>query len=645
MSDTLLRGVHLATMTTGGAPYGTVRDGAIGITGGRIAFAGPEADLPDDAQAQDERDGGGAWVFPGFVDCHTHIVFGGTRAREFEERLKGVSYEEIAKRGGGILSTVKSTRAASEEALTESALKRLKRLKADGVTTVEIKSGYGLTLEDELKMLRAARAAARQAGMSVQTTFLGAHALPPEFTGDKDGYIAHVCDVMIPAVADAGLANAVDAFCEGIAFTPDQTARVFKAAANHGLKVKLHADQLSDTSGGWLAAQHSALSADHLEYAGAATVRAMAEAGTVAVLLPGAFYALGETRRPPVEMLRAAGVPMALATDANPGSSPVLSVQLMLHMGCTLFGMTAEEAIAGITRCGAAALGLLADRGTLEVGKRADILLFDIEGPAELAYFIGGVPPREILSQGCRTQFGAAGVRHSVRTASVAVRPLFFIGPACAGQPALILLNIGRQRIKYCQDLRHCLKRPPVRCVQEDDHPVARAAVIIGDGQFGPVETAMPDHNSVLIPKDIEPKAVALLHRAWHPTGLITPNHSVLPFIRRDAIALCRKGLRIPLCIHDGNQEGAIIRHGGCHVIRGRKTSVLPAPAAGPAIIAMEFAVFVDRSGQGLRLVPAHLEGRVRHPHGAENSFCNQRREFTAQLARCKTGHIVKSLA
>ncbi len=400
MFDTLLRNVNIATMVEGGAPYGAIMDGAIGVRDGRLAFVGPTADLPDGARGQEDIDCGGMWAFPGFVDCHTHIVYGGNRAREFEERLNGVSYEEIARRGGGILSTVTNTRAASLEELTASAVKRLKRLAADGVTTVEIKSGYGLTLDDEIKMLRAAKAAAIEVGLRVRTTFLGAHALPPEFKDDKDGYIAHVCDVMIPAVAKEGLADAVDAFCEGIAFSPAQTARVFDAAKAHGIRVKLHADQLSDLSGGALAANYQALSADHLEYASAESVRAMTDAGTVAVLLPGAFYVLQETKRPPVEMMRQASVRMALATDANPGSSPVLSLQLILHMGCTLFGMTPEEALQGITINGARALGLEAELGTLEMGKQADILLFDISEPAELAYYVGGVPPHRIITAG-----------------------------------------------------------------------------------------------------------------------------------------------------------------------------------------------------------------------------------------------------
>lgn len=394
MFDRLYTNVNIAAMTKGGSPYGTIKDGAIGVKDGRLAFVGLEADLPASHGAEPE-DCGGRWVFPGFIDCHTHIVFGGNRAREFELRLEGASYEEIARAGGGILSTVKATRAASFEELTVSASKRLRRLADEGVTTVEIKSGYGLTLDHEIKMLKAAKAAAHSCGIGVTTTFLGAHALPPEYAGDSAGYIEHICCDMIPAIAEAGLADAVDAFCEGIGFTADETARVFDAAKKHGLPVKLHAEQLSDLSGAALVAEYDGLSADHLEYASAESISAMAKSGTVAVLLPGAFYTLSETKRPPIEMMRERGVDMALATDANPGSSPVLSLQLMLHMGCTLFGMTPEEAVAGITRNAAKALGL-SDRGTLEVGKRADLVFFDIEEPAELAYWVGGVKPSKI---------------------------------------------------------------------------------------------------------------------------------------------------------------------------------------------------------------------------------------------------------
>jgi len=397
--DRLYRNIRIATMTENGTPYGSIADGAIAVKGGRIAFVGPAADLPEISTSTFVEDCGGKWVFPGFIDCHTHLVFGGNRAREFEERLNGVSYEEIAKRGGGILSTVKATRAASLEELTKLAVGRIKRLAEGGVTTVEIKSGYGLTTADETKMLKAAKAAGDATGIQVQTSFLGAHALPPEYAGKADSYIDYICSDMIPAVAEAGLADAVDAFCEGIGFTPEQTERVFKAAKAHGLQIKLHADQLSDLSGAALAAKYGALSADHLEYTSKASVEAMAQAGTVAVLLPGAFYTLKETKLPPIATLREAGVDIALATDANPGSSPVFSLQLMLHMGCNLFGLTPEEAVAGITRNAAKALGLT-DRGTLEVGKRADMVFLDIEEPAELAYWVGGVTPKSVVIGG-----------------------------------------------------------------------------------------------------------------------------------------------------------------------------------------------------------------------------------------------------
>lgn len=394
--DTVYRNVRIASMVKGETPYGMIEKGAIAVTKGRIAFIGPEAELHYE-NAATTKDCQGMLALPAFIDPHTHLVFGGNRALEFEQRLNGVSYEEIAKAGGGIISTVKATREASLDDLTADTVKRLELLKAEGVSTVEIKSGYGLTFEDEKKMLRAAKAAGKEAGIDIKTTFLGAHALPPEFTGDKDGYIDHICEMMLPALAKIGLVDAVDAFCEGIAFSAEQTARVFETAQRFGLPVKLHADQLSDLSGGKLAADYGALSADHLEYASAESIKTMAKAGTVSVLLPGAFYALSETKLPPVELMREAGVDMALATDANPGSSPVQSLQLMLHMGCTLFGLTPAEAIAGITRNAAKALGLEDDRGTLEIGKRADILLFDIETPAELCYWIGGKKPVEII--------------------------------------------------------------------------------------------------------------------------------------------------------------------------------------------------------------------------------------------------------
>lgn len=399
MFDAVYTNLNIACMTSGDVPYGAIKSGAIGVKNGRLAYVGAETDLPGGYSASESIECGGHWAFPGFIDCHTHAVFGGNRATEFEMRLNGSTYEEIAQAGGGILSTVKATRQATLEELSKNTTKRLKRLAAEGVTTVEIKSGYGLTLEDEVKMLEAAKLAADACGIKLSRTFLGAHALPPEYKNDSDGYIRHVCNDMIPTIARQGLADAVDAFCEGIGFSPDQTYRVFEAAKNHGLKVKLHAEQLSDLGGAKLAADFGALSADHLEYANAEGINAMAKAGTVAVLLPGAFYTLGETRRPPVEMMRSAGVDMALATDMNPGSSPVNSLQLMLHMGCTLFGMTPEEALAGITRNAAKALGLN-DCGTLKVGNQADMVFFDIDSPAELAYWVGGLPPEKTFIAG-----------------------------------------------------------------------------------------------------------------------------------------------------------------------------------------------------------------------------------------------------
>ena len=394
MFDRLYTNLNIATMTAGDVPYGTVQNGAIGVKDDRLAFVGLEADLPENHSAAESINCNGQWAFPGFIDCHTHLVFGANRAREFEMRLKGSSYKEIAESGGGILSTVKATRAASEDELAASAAKRLCHMAKGGVTTVEIKSGYGLTLDDELKMLRAAKKAGQKCDIRVTTTLLAAHAVPPEFAGDTEGFVTHVCRDIIPATAATGLADAVDAFCESIAFSPEQVARVFLAAKKHGLKAKLHADQLSDLSGGELAAKYGALSADHLEFTSEASIKAMAKSGTVAVLLPGAFYVLGETKKPPIELMRQHDVDMALATDMNPGSSPVGSLQLMLNMGCTLFGLTAEEALAGVTRNAAKALGM-DDIGTLEVGKRADMVLFDITEPAELAYWVGGVEPTD----------------------------------------------------------------------------------------------------------------------------------------------------------------------------------------------------------------------------------------------------------
>jgi len=405
MWDDLWTGANLATMAkpgaAEGAPYGAVEDGVIAVQDGRIAWVGPAAELPGAPESLAERvhDAAKAWITPGLIDCHTHLVYGGDRAREFELRLTGASYEEIARAGGGIRSTVEQTRAASEEELYVQALPRLRDLQAEGVTTIEIKSGYGLTLEHELKMLRVARRLGEDPAVTVLTTFLGAHALPPEFDRRPEDYIDAVI-AMLPEVAASGLADAVDAFCERIAFYPEQVARVFEAALAAGLPVKLHADQLSDLKGAALAARFGALSADHLEYTGEDGVKAMALKGSVAVLLPGAFYVLRETKLPPVEALREAGVPIALASDNNPGSSPITSLLLMLSMGCTLFRLTPEEALAGITRNGARALGLQETHGTLEVGKAADFVLWDIAQPAELAYRIGHNPCRQVVKDG-----------------------------------------------------------------------------------------------------------------------------------------------------------------------------------------------------------------------------------------------------
>jgi imidazolonepropionase len=400
--DRLWIDAHLATMEPGGEPYGAIRDGALAVKDGRIAYAGPRSALPADAEAAAGAviDAGGRWITPGLIDCHTHLVFAGNRAREFEQRLGGASYEQIARAGGGIRATVAATRAAGEDALFESARSRLERFMAEGVTTIEIKSGYGLTSEAELKMLRVARRLGDTLPVSVFTTLLAAHALPPDYAGRQADYVAAVCREMIPAAAKAGLADAVDAFCERIAFTPAETAAVFEAAHAHGLPVKLHADQLSDLGGAALAARYGALSADHLEYSAEAGIAAMAKSGTAAVLLPGAFYFLREGRLPPIDALRRHGVPMAIASDCNPGSSPALSLLLMLNLACTLFRFTPEEALAGVTRAAAQALGLSRDRGRLAPGLRADFALWDMEDPAELAYWLGGNPCASVVKDG-----------------------------------------------------------------------------------------------------------------------------------------------------------------------------------------------------------------------------------------------------
>ncbi len=389
--DRLWRNARLATLVPDRPGLGEVDNGVVVAKNGRILYAGPEAEAPQ-FDAADTVDCQGRWITPGLIDPHTHLVYGGDRAHEFELRLQGVSYEEIARAGGGIVSTMAATRAATEDELVAQALPRLDALIAEGVTTAEIKSGYGLSLEHELKSLRAARRLGELRDVSVVTTFLGAHALPPEFAGDADGYIDLVCCEMIPAVAAEGLADAVDAFCEGIGFTPAQTRRVFEAARAQALPVKLHAEQLSNLQGAALAAGFSALSADHLEHLDSTGVAAMATAGTIATLLPGAYYFVRETKLPPIEALRAAGVPIALATDSNPGTSPLTSPLLTLNMGATLFRLTVEECLAGVTRNAALALGRGGAIGTLEAGKACDLAIWDIERPAELVYRMGFNP-------------------------------------------------------------------------------------------------------------------------------------------------------------------------------------------------------------------------------------------------------------
>ena len=396
--DLLVTNANVATMA-GANAYGAIPEAALGIIGERIVWLGSMRELPRDAHAARVLDAGARWITPGLVDCHTHLVYAGNRAHEFEQRLAGVTYAQITRAGGGIHATVRATRAASEDELVAVSRPRLAALAAEGVTTIEIKSGYGQDTATEMKELRAARRLAAACNVDVRTTLLAAHALPPEFNGRRDAYLDLVCGEMIPAVAAEGLADAVDAYCDTIAFTPGETRRVFVASQAHGLRVKLHADQLSDQDGAALAAEFSALSADHLEYTSEAGVAALARAGTVAVVLPGAFYALRETRRPPLAVLRGQGVPIAIATDCNPGTSPVTSLLLMLNMACTLFNFTPEEALAAATRHAARALGL-ADRGVLAAGQRADIALWDIETPAELAYRIGANPCAGVVRAG-----------------------------------------------------------------------------------------------------------------------------------------------------------------------------------------------------------------------------------------------------
>ena len=388
----LWRNARLATMAESSAGLGVVEHGAVAVRDGSIVYAGPESEMPSALAQGKTIDCEGRWITPGLIDCHTHLVHADNRANEFEMRLAGATYEEVARAGGGIVSSVKSLRAASESDLVAQSLPRLDALVAEGVTTVEVKSGYGLDLENEQKSLRAARQLGNRRPVTIRTTFLGAHALPPEAKGDKDAFIDLVAKDILPAVAAEGLADAVDGFCEGIAFSPEQMARVFDAAKAAGLPVKLHADQLSNLHGAELAARYGALSADHLEYTDEAGAAAMAKAGTVATILPGAYYFIRETKKPPIDLFRRHGVRMAVATDNNPGTSPLTSLLLTMNMAATLFGMTVDECLAGVTREAARALGLLKQTGTLEAGKSADLAIWDIERPAELVYRMGFNP-------------------------------------------------------------------------------------------------------------------------------------------------------------------------------------------------------------------------------------------------------------
>jgi len=397
MTCTVLKNAKFATMVSGGLSYGLIEKGAVAISDGLIQWVGPEKELPVEFAGLQEKDLGGRLVTPALIDCHTHLVYGGSRATEFELRLKGASYEEISRSGGGILSTVTATRNASEEELFAQSLPRFDALLAEGVRTVEIKSGYGLDLETEIKMLRVARQLGKERNTRVKTSFLGAHAIPPEFAGKAEAYIDFVCEEVLPAVHEEKLADAVDGFCENIAFSTKQISRVFDTASALGLPLKLHAEQLSNLGGTALAANYGALSADHLEYLDEAGIRAMAKSGTVAVVLPGAFYTLRETQFPPLKALRQAGVPLAIATDCNPGSSPLTSLLLCMNMACTLFRMTPEEALCGVTREAAQALGIGTEVGTIEVGKKAEFAVWNVEQPAELAYRIGFNPLEEMV--------------------------------------------------------------------------------------------------------------------------------------------------------------------------------------------------------------------------------------------------------
>jgi imidazolonepropionase len=390
--DRIWHHCRLATLSPSRQGLGLIDDGLIAATDGRIVYAGPARDAPSVLDAKERIDCAGRWITPGLIDCHTHLVYGGNRAHEFEQRLAGASYEEISRAGGGIVSTVKATRQSSTDELVAAALPRLDALIAEGVTTVEIKSGYGLELDTERRQLRAARRLGDKRAVSVRTTFLGAHTVPPESKGNKAGYIDALCSEMLPAIAAEGLADAVDAFCEGIAFSVEETAQVFAKAQALGLPVRLHADQLSNLHGAALAARFGALSADHLEFADEEGIMAMARAGTVAVVLPGAFYFIREKQLPPIDAMRRHGVPIALATDCNPGTSPLTSPLLTMNMGATLFRLTVDECIAGMTREAARALGMFGQTGSLDEGKRCDLAIWNIERPAELVYRMGFNP-------------------------------------------------------------------------------------------------------------------------------------------------------------------------------------------------------------------------------------------------------------
>jgi imidazolonepropionase len=391
-ADHVWHNCRLATLAGGRPGLGLIEDGLIAEKSGVIVYAGPRTDAPTGLEGAELVDCEGRWITPGLIDCHTHLVYGGNRAEEFELRLAGASYEEIARRGGGIVSTVMATRQASEDELVSSAQVRLDTLIAEGVTTIEIKSGYGLELTTEGRQLRAARRLGRENAISVKNTFLGAHALPPEYAGKSGAYISAVCNEMMPALAKEGLIDSVDAFCENIAFSIAETAQVFTRARELDLPVRLHADQLSNLHGAELAAQFNALSADHLEYADENSVAAMARAGTVAVVLPGAFYFIRERQAPPIDLMRKHRVPIALATDSNPGSSPLTSLLLTMNMGATLFRLTVDECVAAVTREAARALGVSGETGSLEAGKHCDLAIWDIERPAELVYRIGFNP-------------------------------------------------------------------------------------------------------------------------------------------------------------------------------------------------------------------------------------------------------------